>query len=76
VFNTSRRVGGARAVADFMSGVRLSLSIAAGVGHAVTFEPALEAEAETIDSGYRSKYGRSSHVDAMVTRPRLQRRCA
>jgi hypothetical protein len=40
---------------------------AAGVEHAVTFEPAPDADSQAIDAGYRNKYGRSSYVDAMVT---------
>jgi hypothetical protein len=39
----------------------------AGVEHDVTFEPAPDADARAIDAGYRTKYGRSSYVDAMVT---------
>ena len=39
----------------------------AGVEHDVTFPPAPDADSQAIDAGYRSKYGRSSYVDAMVT---------
>lgn len=47
----------------------------AGVEHDVTFETAPDADLQAIDAGYRAKYGRSSYVDAMVTRPRRQQRC-
>jgi MFS family permease len=87
VFNTSRQVGGALAVAvfgallagdDFMSGLRLSLLIAAGSaliasGTALSLRRADRthlsdhADAQAVDCGYMVECGRSSCVDAMVT---------